>query len=318
MPQPRTATARTAPRSRAPEFATAGGVVLPGAAGAAGTAIGLDATAAVARAGLKGSKDGVIAAIVAALLLSIEAIQKRLAANLEQTLSARFPGEDPSSVIAAEQGFAEEFRRRSEQRVRAGLRTALDLPTREDEVKRLDAAIATEERKQTPDAAQLSALRRERDRFEYMSGPRERAVRGILVQEQRFASQHVQASFARTVAGGERVVLRRDSPLGAFWDLDPFVREHTAGCLIMGGRFWPWVVLDRVHPPRHAACPCRLRGYGDALQAGLMRPGDIPTEEDAIGMAAGVLMEGEAEGLLALLELERRNHPGVGALLGRG
>lgn len=80
-------------------------------------------------------------------------------------------------------------------------------------------------------------------------------------------------------------------------------------CLIMGGRFWPWAVLDRVHPPRHPGCPCRLVGYGEAVKLGMMGAGDVLDVRDAIAQAAHVVMEFDAEaaeGLdreLALLEL---------------
>jgi hypothetical protein len=84
------------------------------------------------------------------------------------------------------------------------------------------------------------------------------------------------------------------------------VIEHTAGCLIMGGKFWPWQVLDRVHPPRHAGCPCRLVGYGDAITDGLLNPGAVMDAQTAIRRAAGVVMEGvllvEPEDAEALIE----------------
>lgn len=64
-------------------------------------------------------------------------------------------------------------------------------------------------------------------------------------------------------------------------------------CLVMGGRFWPWIVLDRVHPPRHPGCPCRLRSYGAAIAEGLMRPGEVMDVADALRAAQGVVMEGK-------------------------
>jgi hypothetical protein len=130
-------------------------------------------------------------------------------------------------------------------------------------------------------------------------GARERALRGVLQREERIQWQRSEAMSARAVAAVERASLRRESPGGAFWDLDPDVREHTAGCLVMGNRFWPWQVLDRVHPPRHSACPCRLRSYGWAIAEGRLRPGDVLDTVSAIRAASGVVMEAAvAEGLV--------------------
>lgn len=132
---------------------------------------------------------------------------------------------------------------------------------------------------------------------------REAAVRGLLGRERRYQEQRAQAMVARAVAAVDRQVLRRESPSGAFWKLDPSVKEHTAGCLVMGGRFWPWPVLDRVHPPRHGGCPCRLVGYAAAVAAKLMKPGDVLDLAAAMRVAAGVVMEAEeAEALAAELD----------------
>lgn len=121
---------------------------------------------------------------------------------------------------------------------------------------------------------------------------REGAIRGIVNREERYTRQREIAMAARAFAALDRVALRQESPQGAFWKLDPTVIEHTAGCLIMGGKFWPWAVLDRVHPPRHAGCPCRLVGYGQAIAQGLMSPGAVRDVQTAIRAAASVVMEG--------------------------
>lgn len=139
------------------------------------------------------------------------------------------------------------------------------------------------------------------------AGQREAAVRGLVAREQRYARQRDVAMAARAFAAVDRVVLRTTSPQGAFWRLDPDVAEHTAGCLFMGGKFWPWAVLDRVHPPRHAGCPCRLLGYGEAIAEGLLAPGDVQDVRKAVRRAAAVVMEGalvigDAQDALALIE----------------
>lgn len=135
---------------------------------------------------------------------------------------------------------------------------------------------------------------------------REEAMRGIAAREQRFAQQRAEAMLARSSAAVERIAVKQVSPTGAFWKLDPNVREHTAGCLILGEKFWPWEVLDRVHPPRHAGCPCRLIGYAAAVADGLLIPSQIMDVGRAVQLAAGVVMEGivelDVDAALALVE----------------
>lgn len=133
---------------------------------------------------------------------------------------------------------------------------------------------------------------------------RQARMAAVLEREKRYARQRSEAMAARAFAALGRVELRASSPAGAYWKLDPTVVEHTPGCLFLGERFWPWVVLDRVHPPRHAGCPCRLLGYHEAVLAGLLKAGDVPNVKDAVRSAAGVVMEAEvAEGIIAELEL---------------
>lgn len=139
---------------------------------------------------------------------------------------------------------------------------------------------------------------------------RERAVAGILRREQRFASQRSEAMLARAVALVDRLELRRASPSGAYWKSDPTVIEHTAGCLVMSGggrgrgRFWPWAVLNRVHPPRHAGCPCRLHSYGEAIARGWLKPGDVMDVADAVRAARDIVMEAaDADREVAAAEL---------------
>lgn len=135
---------------------------------------------------------------------------------------------------------------------------------------------------------------------------REKRVKQILADEERFAQQRADAMAARAISALERLQLRRDSPLGAYWELG-HAHKHTRGCLIMAGRFWPWSVLDRLHPPRHYGCTSRLRGYADAILAGLMSPSDVPDERAAIRASIGVVMEAEeAEGLIRELELREQ------------
>jgi hypothetical protein len=155
--------------------------------------------------------------------------------------------------------------------------------------------VIAEERQRGEMFARLAEQRMQRDLPVALAIPdpvqREAAVRGVMAREQVYQRMRSEAIAARGLAAVDRMVLRRDSPSGALWKLDPTVREHTAGCLILGGRFWSWEILDRVHPPRHAGCPCRLVGYGEAIRDGLLRPGDVMDLADQVKAAAGVVME---------------------------
>lgn len=95
-------------------------------------------------------------------------------------------------------------------------------------------------------------------------GQRVAAIRLILDRERRYARQRSEAMAVRAFAAIDRVVLRRVSPAGAFWELDPDAMTHTAGCRVLAGHAFDWGTLDAVHPPfGHAGCRCRLRALGD-------------------------------------------------------
>lgn len=195
-----------------------------------------------------------------------------------------------STIIAGLVAFMVDQRQRMHAWLSDKLRTRG--PVSLDDVSKV---LADEERRE--DAfAQKQVARLNRDLATVLAIPdqtaREGALRGLMSREERYARQRAEAMAARSFAAVDRVVLRQQSPNGAFWELDPNVQEHTAGCLLMGGKFWPWAVLNRVYPPRHHGCPCRLRGYGEAVARGLMGPGDVPDVKDAIRRAAAVVMEG--------------------------
>jgi hypothetical protein len=132
---------------------------------------------------------------------------------------------------------------------------------------------------------------------------RERKIRQLLADEERFAQQRTEAMVARAVAAVTRGSLRRTSPMGAYWRLG-LAQNHTEGCKFMAGKFWPWAVLDRVHPPRHYGCTSSLHSYGEAIASGWMRPSDVQDPREAVGRASGVVMEAEeADALLAELDV---------------
>lgn len=202
---------------------------------------------------------GATAAVTAATIAFVAELVPRDREYLEGVLRRRSRNEaDIAATLGEEEDRAAEFAMRTQERLQADLPLALSIP---DPVER------------------------------------ERAVRGILNREERYMRQRAEAMTARGVAMVDRLQLRRDSPQGAYWKSDPTVIEHTAGCLVMSGggrgrgRFWPWEVLDHVHPPRHPGCPCRLHSYGHAIARGWLRPGDVMDVRQAIAAAQGVVME---------------------------
>lgn len=124
---------------------------------------------------------------------------------------------------------------------------------------------------------------------------RDAAVRTILEAEHRFARQRSEAMFSRASSAVERMHLREVSPQGALWRLG--VRTiHCPICRFMGGgtvgngRFWPWLVLDPMHPPVHGQCGCTLHSFGEALANGWMTPADVQDPEEALKMAQGIVL----------------------------
>lgn len=225
------------------------------AVGGAAVAVG-DTPTPGASVPASAARTAAAATILAALVAFLTAERARARPWLTEQLRRRQPSvalDDVAAIVAEEEQRAIEFERRAAERFSRGLTAALAIP---DPVKR-DAA-----------------------------------VRGLTQREQTYVRQREEAMAARAFAAVDRVVLRGESPQGAFWRLDPTVIEHTAGCLVMGGKFWPWKVLDRVHPPRHPGCPCRLLGFGTAIADGWMGPGDVPDVKTAVRRAAHVVMEG--------------------------
>lgn len=204
-------------------------------------------------------------ALTAAVLAALLAFLRRKAALDERQLEAVLisqaraagqPQVPTDDLIALEADRARQFAEAQEARLRTALATIVRLP----------------------DATQRA------DRMQ-----------AVMVQLERFERQRSEAMFGRAVGALNKSVLKLSSPQGAFWRLSPFVKEHTAGCLVMGERFWPWEILDGLHPPRHAGCPCHLESLMAALAAGWMRAGEIPTLADARAKAHGIVMESEWE-----------------------
>ena len=108
---------------------------------------------------------------------------------------------------------------------------------------------------------------------------RRQKIEAIMRRERRYVEQHQKAMADRVIAAHERRLLRLTSPRGAYWKMSPWVKEHTLDCLAMGGKFWPWAVLDIIHPPLHPGCPCMLYGEDEAKREGWLTPDFNPEPE---------------------------------------
>ena len=114
-------------------------------------------------------------------------------------------------------------------------------------------------------------------------------VQKLLDREARYLQMREEAKLNRAVNAIERSILKESSPSGAYWWLSPDVKKHTPDCLAFGGKFWPWEVINKVHPPVHHGCACRLYGAEEALSAGWIEPGDLPEAGDAIIRANAII-----------------------------
>lgn len=254
-------------RQAPPAGASPTPIILPGAiGGVAGSVPGAAAGAAAIAAGAGG--EAAIAEVAkngAAAVLAVLAriSRRRLEILRERLLGAGIPQTDVDMAIAEEAAREVIYQRRAAQRTRAGM------------------AIATK----ATDA-----------------GTRATSIDALIRREQRFAQMRASAAAERVLASAELEEMRRISPQGAFWRLGKR-RTHTADCLAMAGRFWPWSVLDEVHPLLHVGCGCFLISMGAAISQGLMAPGDIPTNAAAKKLAATVIAHVRAE-----REAERRRY----------
>lgn len=99
----------------------------------------------------------------------------------------------------------------------------------------------------------------------------EQAVDAVLARERGWIAAHHAASADRVEKAIERARVKRLSPQGAYWTLDPLVKNHTPGCVAMAMvGWWPWEVIDDFHPPVHNGCQCDLLTHDEARAKGLM------------------------------------------------
>lgn len=245
-------------------------VQVPPDAGLIPPAVATAAAAATAKK-VTGTTGQAAGQATAAIMLGFAAFLARMREQHRQWLLTNLgaPGRtnDVDQVVAQEMQLEDTFAKASSERVAAGLEVAMKIK----------------------DPEQRSA-----------------AIQQVLADEERYSRQRDEAMAARAQAAMTRMLLRTDSPLGSFWRLGT-AQHHTPGCRFMAGKFWPWAVLDRVHPPRHYGCTSTLHGLGEALNAGWMTLGDVPDTRAAIRSAAGVVMEAEeAQALFSELDVRER------------
>lgn len=241
MAQPRHQTPPAPAPSPAPVAAAPVGGIIGGTPSAAAGSAGL-------AAGAKAQREIVVNTIraVTAMLAAIAIRRRKLI--IERTLTA-YPAADLDAALAEEERREVVFRRRVEQRLRAGMALA---------------------QKATDPSARAAA------------------IQNNLKREQRFAEMRSAAAGERVLAAAELQDLRQRSPRGAFWSLGPRQR-HTPDCIAMAGKFWPWAVLNEVHPLLHGGCGCYLLSFGEAISSGRMTAADVMSDAKALQLAAPVI-----------------------------
>ena len=167
-------------------------------------------------------------------------------------------GVERSAVEAAlrsETELEREFRRRSDERIRAGLRVALA-------------------------ASDPSA--------------RAVGVEQVLRREQQIARMRSEAQARRAMAAVHHEITRELSPSGALWVYGK-TENHCVLCAFLAGRFWPWTVLDRLRQPLHHGCDCGLKTYGEAIRDGDVEGRDILDPRTAFSLAHPTILQHERE-----------------------
>lgn len=193
-----------------------------------------------------------------------------------------------AKIIAGLTGFFRGRRRDDSIWLRQTLR--FDYPQRT--AAQIDDLVASEMRRQ------VEFERRMRDRLERdmpkalrETDPEKRAmaVQKLLDREKRHLAMRQRAMAERASARAEQMDVKLASPDGAYWKLDPTVKQHTLDCLLMGEKFWPWEVLDQIHPLLHTGCQCHLYTRREAEERGWMLPGQPVDVSDAVKRARQIM-----------------------------
>ena len=246
--------------------AAAAGQAAQTTAGATGVAVTLPAraVAGVITVPVEAFAHGVKVAIILRVLRGLLRRTHTDSADwLTQELRKLFPNADPNVIrqaVETELRFEQMFQQKGLKRVEADLHKAGALPTPEAQQKRVNEIL---------------------NREKHYAGLREKAMMNR-------AKGHVQNAEVKAA-----------SPLGATWVLGKR-KTHTAGCVALAGKNWPWEVLDTIPPPLHSNCGCELKPLG---------PTDtVPPVGTAIAMAkAAMALEEALRGERAQHELREIN-----------
>jgi hypothetical protein len=118
---------------------------------------------------------------------------------------------------------------------------------------------------------------------------RNAAIQKIIEREKRYSKMREEAASKRASYRAELIDVKHASPEGAYWKLDPSVKKHTLDCILMGERFWPWEVLDQIHPQLHVGCRCHLYTKDEAVSRGLMDRNYQPNVHDDLVSAHAII-----------------------------
>jgi 2'-5' RNA ligase len=215
---------------------------------------------------------------VKAVLTMLQALAIRRRKLIIDRVQGVYPGSDLGVAYAEEDRREVIFRKRVEERMRAGMKLA---------------TAASD-----PSARMI-------------------AIEKVMRRERRFAEMRSVAAGERVLAAAELQDLRQSSPQGAFWSLGAR-RQSTPDCIAMNGKFWPWSVLEKVHPLMHVGCGCYLLSFGSAISQGRMKPGDLMSEATALRLAAPVIKHVEEEAAAAERKYGHLAESAYNELLARG
>jgi ribosomal protein S18 acetylase RimI-like enzyme len=204
-------------------------------------------------------------------------------------VAAKAVAEATAKIIA---GFTRFFRRRRMDEA-IFLRTALRMGYPQRTAREIDDLVAREMQRET-EFFQKARERMERDLPKALSIPnrekRSEAVNRLIERERRYVKMREKAMVDRAAFEAERIDVKKASPLGAYWVLDPTLKSHTLDCILMAQRgFWPWEVLDHYHPPLHFQCGCHLLTHREAVERGYIGPDFRPDVKDAIASARSII-----------------------------
>jgi hypothetical protein len=193
---------------------------------------------------------------------------------------------DVEMIRDAQMAYQAEFKRRSAERLRLGVRRAMAEPTRLTLIRALRAR-----QRDTTDPDVIVRLENQVARVREEPDPRRQAVLNLLESERRLAQAHAAAMAGRAKAASRGVQVRSESPTGAFWERDP-TSDSCEECRFLDGKLWPWEVLEQIGPPRHPQCRCRLIPVGAARYRGLVGPRTkVPTAKQGVHRARRLLQE---------------------------